>query len=62
MKHPKGIGTNHHSAKMNTAKVRQARKSFATGRWTQAALARKYGISGPSMAAILQGRTWKHVA
>lgn len=57
----KGVGARHHSAKMTTAKVRQARKSYATGKWTQTALARKYGISTQSMSQILRRDTWKHV-
>ncbi len=60
-------GTRHHSAKMTPAKVRQARKSYDVRlknghrKWTIAALARKYGISSPSMADILARRTWAHV-
>ena len=61
------IGTKHHASKMTPAKVRQARKSFAVldkngnRKWTQRALAEKYGITPQSMGAILKGRTWKHV-
>lgn len=57
----KPFGAGHHASKMTTAKVRQARKSYATGKWTIAALARKYEITNPSMASILRGKTWKHV-
>lgn len=57
----KPTGAGHHSAKLTAAKVRQARKSFATGKWTIAALARKYSVSGPSMAAALRSKTWKHI-
>jgi hypothetical protein len=55
-------GAKHHSAKMTTVKVRAARKSFATGKWTNVALAEKYGIAPQSMHAILHRRTWKHVS
>lgn len=55
-------GAKHHAAKMTTAKVRQARKSYETGKWTIKALAEKYGVSHQSMHALLNRKTWKHVA
>jgi uncharacterized protein YjcR len=54
-------GTKHHAAKLTTAKVRQARKSYATGKWTVAKLAEKYGVATQTMHAVLTYRTWKHV-
>lgn len=60
-------GTKHHSAKMTPAKVRQARKSYEVRlrngqrKWTIAGLARKYGISAPSMKDIITRKTWHHV-
>lgn len=62
------IGTKHHAAKMNPAKVRQARKSYevrlrdGSRKWTKKALARKYGITPQSMNDILTNKTWKHVS
>ena len=64
---PHVIGTKHHSAKLNPAKVRQARKSYevrykdGTRKWTIAALARKYDVSRPVMSQVLKRQTWKHV-
>lgn len=55
-------GAKHHAAKMTTAKVRQARKSYATGKWTARALAEKYGVAHQTMHAILKHKTWKHVS
>lgn len=55
------LGVKHHAAKMTTAKVRQARKSFDAGKATISQLARKYDISPPSMSDIVYRRTWKHV-
>lgn len=55
-------GAKHHAAKMTTAKVRQARKSYGSGKWTIKALAEKYGVSRQSMHALLNRKTWKHVA
>jgi len=59
---PARTGVKHHAAKMTAAKVRQARKSYATGNWTIVALADKYGITRQSMDAILRHKTWKSVA
>lgn len=62
------VGTKHHSAKMTPAKVRQARKSWevrdkhGNRKWTISGLARKYGVSHPSMRAILDRKTWAHVS
>lgn len=58
---PARIGAKHHAAKLNAAKVRQARKSHATGKWTIAALAEKYGVAHQTMHAAIHGQTWKHV-
>ncbi|PRH79340.1 hypothetical protein C6N75_09655 [Streptomyces solincola] len=55
-------GTRHHNAKLDNRKVRQARKSFDTGKWTVTALATKYGVSWGTMYALLKRQTWKHVA
>lgn len=59
---PAQHGAKHHAAKMTTVKVRAARKSYATGKWTLAALAEKYGVRPQTMHAIIQRRTWKNVA
>ena len=54
-------GAKHHNAKMTPAKVRAARKAYATGDWSISALARKYGLSHQSMGSLLKGETWRHV-
>lgn len=54
-------GARHHASKMTASKVRQARKSYLTGKYTQRALAQKYGIADASMSAILKGTSWKHL-
>jgi DNA-binding XRE family transcriptional regulator len=58
---PARKGAAHHNAKMNTRKVKAARKAYETGKWTISALARKYEITRQSMHAILTGETWKHL-
>jgi uncharacterized protein YjcR len=55
-------GAKHHNAKMTTAQVRQARKSYATGKWTLQGLADKYGVTRQSMHAVIRRDTWKHIA
>lgn len=65
---PAMSGAKHHAAKMTTAKVRSARKAYATTtpdgkrKWTIKQLAEKHGISVPSMHAILRRESWKHVS
>lgn len=63
---PHVTGTKHHSSKMTPAKVRTARKWHDEGdsrgkKWSMSALAQKYGISYPSMRAIIRRDNWKHV-
>lgn len=58
---PAKQGAKHHAAKLTAAKVKQARKSYATGKWTISALAEKYGVRNQTMWAIIRERTWKHV-
>jgi HNH endonuclease len=47
-------------AKLTTDDVRLARAAYAAG-WTNARLARQFGISAGHMHAILHGQAWKHV-
>lgn len=55
-------GNKHHMAKLTAAQVRQARKSYATGKWTYGRLAEKYGVSRQAMQAAVTGRTWAHLS
>lgn len=55
-------GAKHHAAKMTAAQVRQARKSYATGKWTIRGLAEKYGVAHQTMGAIIARKTWQHVS
>lgn len=60
-------GTQHHAAKLNPAKVRQARKSYEVRlrngkrKWTVSALAEKYGVTTATMYQALKRTTWAHV-
>lgn len=58
---PAHSGAKHHAAKLTVAKVRQARKSHATGKWTITSLAAKYGVTHQTMWAAVHRQTWKHV-
>lgn len=55
-------GVKHHNAKMTAATVRQARKSYATGKWSIRRLAAKYGVSHQAMWSIVQHKTWVQVS
>jgi len=48
------------SAKLTAKQVREMRQLFATGEWTKAALAERYGIHHVSVISILRGDYWKH--
>jgi hypothetical protein len=54
-------GTKHHAAKLNPQKVRRIRARFAKGKTTVAQLARDYDVTGPTITAVVTGRTWRHV-
>ncbi len=49
-------------AKLTVADVREIRAHFIAGHYTLAALAKKFGVSVPTVQQIVKGRTWKHVA
>ena len=57
----------HHRGSMNgrsklTEKiVKEIKKLYATGKWPQAALARKYKVSIYVIWAIVVGKIWRHV-
>lgn len=54
-------GTNHYRARLNPDLVRQIRARSAEGHWPDA-IAREFGVGRTTVRAILEGRTWKHVA
>jgi len=54
-------GEAHHMAKLNPEKVRDIRARAAAGEGAPA-IARLYGVERAAITAILNGRTWKHVA
>lgn len=54
-------GTKHHLARMDEAKVAEARSRYASGGVTQEALANHFGVDSSTMGAILRNESWKHV-
>lgn len=54
-------GAEHHFAKMTDQKVDEARRLYATGRWSQLDLALEFGVGPGTMGRILRNEGWKHV-
>ena len=48
--------------KLTEAEVRAIRADYATGKFTQRALAATYGITPSNMTHIIHGKTWRRVA
>jgi len=49
------------TSKLQEAQVREIRARFAAGGVTKAQLGREFKVTGPNIAAIVHGRTWKHL-
>lgn len=54
-------GTDHHKAKLSNTDVRNIRKMYASGKWTHQALAKKYGMSHPTIGKLIRGEIWTTV-
>ena len=54
-------GEKHRAAKMTEAQVMEARRKYATGQYTIAALAAEYGLTSGPAYQMLRGITWKHL-
>ena len=48
-------------AKLTNAKVRRARKMWASGNWTQKEIAEVFGVVPSNVSRVLNGKSWKHV-
>ena len=55
------VGVAHPRAKLDEAKVRDARHRRSAGTATGRALAREYGVNPTTISAAVTGRTWAHV-
>ncbi len=62
--HPERIarGQASGSARLTECAVREIRKRFGCGKITKSALAKRYGVSPPTIAAIIGRHTWRHVS
>lgn len=52
-------GERNPNAKLTPGAVLLLRGLYATGTWTQAALAERFGVSRSNVADVLRGRTWR---
>ena len=55
-------GITHGMAKLTEDNVREIRRLYATGNFTQRELARQFGVGVPTICMIVLRQTWKHVA
>ncbi|UUV46403.1 HNH endonuclease [Bacillus phage vB_BanS-Thrax3] len=54
-------GEGNHHAKITEDDVREIRKLYKTGRYTQRELEKIFGINHSTIGCITRGETWKHV-
>lgn len=54
-------GSKHWSAKVTEAQVMEARRKYASGRYTLATLAAEYGLTVTPVSQLIRGVTWKHL-
>lgn len=61
--HPERLarGEAHPLAKLTGPIVREIRQLYATGKWTQKELGRKFGVNQPTISTIIRRKTWAHV-
>jgi hypothetical protein len=57
----RSMGENINTAKLNADQVREIRRLYALGGYTQVRLAAMYGISSASLSALVRGVSWKHL-
>lgn len=54
-------GVDNPRARLAEADVREIRRFYVAGGWSQSALAARFGVGKTTIAAILQRRTWREV-
>ncbi|QGJ93008.1 HNH endonuclease [Gordonia phage Kabocha] len=54
-------GTKNGQSKLTEADVREIRKLYAQGGYTQQALAKQFGVAQSKVSDVINRRTWKHV-
>lgn len=55
-------GDKHGARKLSEDAVREMRRLYATGEYTQEQLGKKYGIDRPYATRIINRKQWKHVS
>jgi hypothetical protein len=54
-------GENHHGAKLTEQNIHEIRELWRTCNWTQRELAEMFGVSQPTICAIVNYYGWKHI-
>lgn len=54
-------GTDSSVAKLTDDTVREIRELYATGKYSQSAIAEKYNVCQSLVSGIVRGRRWKHI-
>lgn len=57
----RAVGERCGSSKMTAEKVKALRRDWATGKYTQRQLGRKYKISQQQVSVIVTGKHWRHL-
>lgn len=54
-------GSQHVHSKLTEKQVKEIKKKHATGKYSQRALGREYGVSHTTIQDVLNNKQWKHV-
>ena len=54
-------GEGHNMAKLKEAEVKEIRRLYSTGLWTQFQLADSFGVGHSNISAITTRRSWRHI-
>jgi hypothetical protein len=58
---PERAGEANGNARLTEADVLEIRRLWATGQYTKAALARRYGVGRKAISDVVERRKWKHI-
>jgi len=58
---PHVFGEAHSMSKLTEEDVKEIRKLYATGEWTQVELGRMFGVAANTISVVVNRKTWKHV-
>ena len=61
-KHVVPKGAAHYRAKLTEDRVREIRRLYATGKFTQQELGLRFGVGDATISKIVRRKLWKHVA